>query len=86
MWPLRLRHDFARFGGMRAAMQALEGRRILLVIGGGIAAYKVLELIRRLKERGAAVRAVLTKSAHHFVTPLSISAITGERVGRTSCR
>ena len=61
-------------------MQALEGRRILLVIGGGIAAYKVLELIRRLKERGAAVRAVLTKSAHHFVTPLSVSAITGERV------
>jgi phosphopantothenoylcysteine decarboxylase/phosphopantothenate--cysteine ligase len=61
-------------------MQALNGRRILLVIAGGIAAYKVLELARRLKERGAGVRAVMTKSAHHFVTPLSVAAITGERV------
>ena len=56
---------------------ALDGRRILLVIGGGIAAYKVLELVRRLKERGAEVRAAMTKSAHHFVTPLSVAAITG---------
>ena len=59
---------------------ALDGRRILLVIGGGIAAYKVLELVRRLRERGAEVRAAMTKSAHHFVTPLSVAAITGERV------
>ncbi len=61
-------------------MASLEGRRILLVIGGGIAAYKVLELVRRLRERGASVRAAMTRSAHHFVTPLSVSAITGERV------
>jgi phosphopantothenoylcysteine decarboxylase/phosphopantothenate--cysteine ligase len=61
-------------------MSPLQGRRILLIIGGGIAAYKVLELIRRLKERGAAVRAVLTRSAHHFVTPLAVSALSGERV------
>jgi phosphopantothenoylcysteine decarboxylase/phosphopantothenate--cysteine ligase len=58
----------------------LDGRRILIVIGGGIAAYKVLELIRRLRERGAAVRVVMSSGAHHFVTPLSVSAITGERV------
>jgi phosphopantothenoylcysteine decarboxylase/phosphopantothenate--cysteine ligase len=59
---------------------SLSGRRILIVIGGGIAAYKVLELIRRLKEAGASVRAVMSRSAHHFVTPLSVAAITGERV------
>ncbi len=59
---------------------ALAGRRILIVIGGGIAAYKVLELIRRLKERDASVRAVMSRSAGHFVTPLSVSAITGEKV------
>jgi phosphopantothenoylcysteine decarboxylase / phosphopantothenate---cysteine ligase len=59
---------------------SLEGRRILIVIGGGIAAYKVLELIRRLKEAGANVSAAMSRSAHHFVTPLSVAAISGERV------
>ncbi|MBB6308012.1 bifunctional phosphopantothenoylcysteine decarboxylase/phosphopantothenate--cysteine ligase CoaBC [Xanthobacter tagetidis] len=58
----------------------LAKKRILLVIGGGIAAYKCLELIRRLKERGAKVRAILTTAAQEFVTPLSVGAITGERV------
>ena len=53
---------------------------MLLVIGGGIAAYKSLDLIRRLKERGIAVRCILTKAAEHFVTPLSASALVGERV------
>jgi phosphopantothenoylcysteine decarboxylase/phosphopantothenate--cysteine ligase len=61
-------------------MASLDGKHILLIIGGGIAAYKALELIRRLKERGARIRAVLTRSAHHFVTPLSVAALTGERV------
>jgi len=61
-------------------MHSLESRRILIVIGGGIAAYKVLELIRRLKESGASVRAAMSRSAHHFVTPLSVAALTGERV------
>jgi len=61
-------------------MQSLQGRRILLVIGGGIAAYKVLELIRRLRERGATVRPVMTEAAERFVTPLAVSAISGERV------
>ena len=61
-------------------MNPLEGKRILLVIGGGIAAYKVLDLIRRAKEGGAGVRAVMTRSAHHFVAPLSVAALTGGRV------
>ncbi|MGI1660678.1 bifunctional phosphopantothenoylcysteine decarboxylase/phosphopantothenate--cysteine ligase CoaBC [Palleronia sp. KMU-117] len=58
----------------------LAGRRILLIIGGGIAAYKALDLIRRLKEQGAAVTPVLTRAAQEFVTPLSASALAGEKV------
>jgi phosphopantothenoylcysteine decarboxylase/phosphopantothenate--cysteine ligase len=57
----------------------LAGKRILLVIGGGIAAYKTLDLIRRLRERGASVRCILTAGAQHFVTPLAASALTGQR-------
>src|SRR6266540_3980089 len=57
----------------------LQGKRILLVIGGGIAAYKALDLIRRLQERGAAVRSILTKGGQHFVTPMAVGAIAGER-------
>lgn len=58
----------------------LAGKRILLIVGGGIAAYKALELIRRLRERGAAVTPVLTRAGAEFVTPLSISALAGEKV------
>lgn len=58
----------------------LSNRRILLIVGGGIAAYKALDLTRRLRERGAAVRAVLTKAGEHFVTPLSLSALTEDKV------
>lgn len=57
----------------------LADRRILLVIGGGIAAYKVLDLIRRLRERGASVCPVLTQGAQEFVTPLAAAALAGER-------
>jgi phosphopantothenoylcysteine decarboxylase/phosphopantothenate--cysteine ligase len=57
----------------------LRGRRILLIIGGGIAAYKSLDLIRRLRERGCTVRVVMTKAAQEFITPLSAAAIAGER-------
>src|SRR5476651_2333723 len=64
----------------RRAAPAADSKRVLLIIGGGIAAYKSLDLIRRLKERGIAVRCVLTKAAAHFVTPLSAAAIVGERV------
>ena len=55
-------------------------KHILLIIGGGIAAYKALDLIRRLKERGLAVRCILTKAAQEFITPLSAGALSGERV------
>jgi len=55
-----------------------DGPRVLLIIGGGIAAYKSLDLIRRLRERGAAVRGILTKAACEFVTPLSAGALLGE--------
>ena len=49
----------------------LHGRCILLIVSGGIAAYKALDLIRRLKERGAGVRCILTAGAQQFITPLS---------------
>ena len=55
-------------------------RRVLLIIGGGIAAYKSLDLIRRLKERGLAVRCILTRAAQQFVTPLAAGALSAERV------
>ena len=58
----------------------LHDRRILLIIGGGIAAYKSLELIRLLRGAGAAVTPVLTRAATEFVTPLSVSALAGEKV------
>ena len=58
----------------------LRGKRVLLVISGGIAAYKSLDLIRRLRERGADVRAVLTRAGEQFVTPLSVSALTEDKV------
>ncbi len=54
----------------------LKGQRILLIIGGGIAAYKTLFLIRRLRERGASVRVVMTEAAGEFVTPLSVGALS----------
>src|ERR1700716_3354729 len=57
----------------------LQGRYILLIISGGIAAYKSLDLIRRLRERGYAARVVMTKAAQEFVTPLSVGAIAGEK-------
>ncbi len=60
----------------------LAGKRILLIIGGGIAAFKSLDLIRRLRERGASVVPVLTRAAEEFVTPLSVSALAAEKVYR----
>ncbi|GAB4535531.1 MAG: bifunctional phosphopantothenoylcysteine decarboxylase/phosphopantothenate--cysteine ligase CoaBC [Parvularculaceae bacterium] len=55
-------------------------RSVLLIIGGGIAAYKCPDLIRELGRRGIGTRAILTPAAHHFVTPLAIGAVTGDRV------
>ena len=57
----------------------IHGKRILLIIGGGIAAYKCLELIRRLRDAGASVRVILTAAGSQFITPLSVSALTGDR-------
>ncbi|MEL0012578.1 MAG: bifunctional phosphopantothenoylcysteine decarboxylase/phosphopantothenate--cysteine ligase CoaBC, partial [Alphaproteobacteria bacterium] len=58
----------------------LHGKRILLIVSGGIAAYKSLELIRRLREHGASVRCVLTRAGAQFVTPLSLSALSEDKV------
>lgn len=58
----------------------MSGKRILLIIGGGIAAYKSLELIRELARRGVASRCIVTKGGQEFVTPLSVSALSGEKV------
>jgi len=58
----------------------LAGKHILLIIGGGIAAFKSLDLIRRLRERGAEVTPVLTQAGTEFVTPLSVSALAGKKV------
>src|SRR6187549_4020528 len=58
----------------------VRGKSILLIVGGGIAAYKSLDLVRRLAERGINSRAILTKAGAEFVTPLSLSALTGEKI------
>ncbi len=55
-------------------------KSVLLIIGGGIAAYKSLELIRELTKRGIAVRCIMTKAAEQFVTPLSVAALSGQKV------
>ena len=59
---------------------SLSTKRILLIVGGGIAAYKSLDLVRRLRERGASVRVVMTQAATQFVTPLAAGAVSGEKV------
>lgn len=64
----------------RTAAVEASGNRVLLIIGGGIAAYKSLDLIRRLQDRGAQVRCILTAAAQHFITALAAGALSGERV------
>lgn len=61
-------------------MPTLAGKRVLLIVSGGIAAYKTLELIRRVRERGGAVRCVLTRAGAQFVTPLSLAALSEDKV------
>lgn len=58
----------------------LSGKRVLLIISGGIAAYKSLDLIRRLRERGASVRPIMTASAQEFMTPLAVGALSASHV------
>ena len=69
----------ARRARKNAPSVVSDTRRILLIIGGGIAAYKSLDLIRRLQDRGASVRCILTAAAQQFVTPLAAGALAGER-------
>lgn len=59
---------------------SLAGKRILLIIAGGIAAYKCLDLIRRLREQGASVRPIMTHAAQEFITPLAVGALTASHV------
>ena len=73
-------HERSRASASDVSREAIPARRVVLIIGGGIAAYKCLELIRRLRERGTAVRAVMTKAAQEFITPLSVGALTSDRV------
>ena len=61
-------------------MNNIENKKILLIICGGISAYKSLEIIRILKKQGAQVKSILTKSGKEFVTPLSVASLSKERV------
>ena len=61
-------------------MNSFQNKKILLIICGGIAAYKSLEIIRLLKKRGALVKTILTNNAHKFVTPLSIASLSQDKV------
>ena len=61
-------------------MNNLLEKKILLIICGGISAYKSLEIIRSLKKKGAKIKTILTKSAKEFVTPLSVSSLSQEKV------
>ncbi len=81
----RLRPEFVEGSVRQAGLLSaddinLTTKKILLIIGGGIAAYKCLDLIRRLRERGASVRPIMTQAAQEFVTPLSVSAIANDKV------
>lgn len=64
----------------KVVMQTLENKKILLVISGGIAAYKSLELIRLVKRSGGTVRCILTRGGAEFITPLSVASLSGEPV------
>ncbi len=65
---------------IRGAPKPVHGKRILMIIAGGIAAYKSLELIRRLGDRGVRVRCILTAAGARFITPLAVASLSGERV------
>src|ERR1051326_8637479 len=78
--PRRRLYRYVRTALLPEVCLPLQGRRILLIIAGGIAAYKSLDLIRRLRERGAVVRVIMTEGAQHFVTPLAAASLSAERV------
>jgi phosphopantothenoylcysteine decarboxylase/phosphopantothenate--cysteine ligase len=70
----------ARRAGEEAPVSTVAAKPLLLIIGGGIAAYKCLDLVRRLGERGWRVRTIMTEAARQFITPLAVGALTGEGV------
>src|SRR5262249_16460946 len=74
--PRAVERAVAYLRGRTRRRGVLHGRRVLLIIAGGIAAYKSLELIRRLRDRGAAVRVVMTRAAAQFVTPLAVASLS----------
>jgi len=83
MFHLRNRHSTAAAGVARSqgmTTPSLNGRKVLLIVGGGIAAYKALELVRLLKKAGAEVMSLLTPAGAEFVTPMSLAALTGHPV------
>jgi phosphopantothenoylcysteine decarboxylase/phosphopantothenate--cysteine ligase len=65
---------------IRGALEAVHGQRVLLIIAGGVAAYKSLEVIRRLGDRGVRVRCILTAAGARFITPLAVASLSGDRV------
>ena len=65
-------------------MSELKNKKVLLVITGGIAAYKALELIRLLKKKGSSIKTILSKNANKFVTPLSVTALSQEKISTPS--
>jgi phosphopantothenoylcysteine decarboxylase/phosphopantothenate--cysteine ligase len=65
---------------LATSASGLERKRVLLIVGGGVSAYKSLDLIRRLRERGTSVRVILTAAAREFVTPLTAAALSGEAI------
>src|SRR5581483_7308157 len=77
--PSGARPSSATPSSAKPAPSEAAASQILLIIGGGIAAYKSLDLIRRLRERAIAVRVVMTRAAQEFVTPMSVGALAGER-------
>ena len=70
----------AYIGALICGVSGLAEQRVLLIVGGGIAAYKALELTRLLRRAGVGVRPILTKAGHEFVTPLSLSALAEDKV------
>src|SRR6201991_3076646 len=80
MGTTRRRRDCLYTPARKRSFGPMRGKSVLLIIGGGIAAYKSLELIRLLAQRGVKSRAILTKAGAAFVTPLSLASLTGEKV------
>ncbi len=78
--PLTISGDAAETKSTSLHDPVLTGNNVLLIISGGIAAYKCLDLIRRLRERGAHVRTIMTRAAEEFVSPLSVGTLTAEKV------